>query len=80
MDTLKNLIKAIDDLPVIAKYILCIPLLDLVWAVYRLARSIVAGNTVNIVINVVILIIGIPFFWLVDLIFLLWKGQVLSLD
>lgn len=80
MDSIKNLIKTIDDLPQIIKLILCIPAVDLVWGLYRLFRSIAANNMVNIIINVVILLVGIPFFWIVDLVCLLLNGKVWSLD
>lgn len=80
MESLKKLITTIDELPMLYKFLLCIPLVDIVWTIYRTARSVVADNTVNIIINVVILIVGIPFFWLIDLICLLLNGKVWSLD
>ncbi len=79
MDALKKLIQAIDELPILFKYILCIPVLDIVWSLYRLARSIVANNTVGIVIGV-ILIFCAPFIWIADLICLLLNGKIWTMD
>lgn len=81
MDGLKKLINTIDELPMLYKYLLCIPLVSIVWSIYRLARSIVANDMVGIVVNAIIIIFSIvPFFWLIDLICLLVNGKVWSLD
>ena len=64
---MKDVIKAIDNLPWIVKLILCIPVLDIVWTVYRLIKSIDAKNTVGIVVSVILFFFA-PFVWLVDLI------------
>lgn len=65
---MKDLVKAIDNLPWLVKLILCIPVLDIVWAVYRVIRSLAAGNVLGIVLSIVLIIVGIPFLWLIDLI------------
>lgn len=72
---MKDLIKAMDNLPWIIKLILCIPALDIVWTVYRLLRSLVAGNVIAIVLSIVLFICA-PFVWLIDLICVLLKKQV----
>lgn len=77
MDSIKNLLKAIDDLPLIVKVLLC--LVDIVWGLYRLAKSIIANNTTGIIVNVLLLIFGF-FMPIVDLICLLVKGNVWSMD
>ena len=64
---MKDLIKAMDNLSWVVKLILCIPVLDIVWNVYRLLRSIDASNVLGIVLSIV-LIIGAPIVWLIDLI------------
>lgn len=72
---MKDLIKAMDNLPWIVKLILCIPALDIVWTVYRLLRSLVAGNVIAIVISIILFVCA-PFVWLIDLICVLCKKQV----
>ena len=72
---MKDLIKALDGLPLIVKLILCIPVLDIVWTVYRLARSLVAGNTLAIVLSIILFFCA-PFVWLIDLICILVSEKV----
>lgn len=75
-----ELIKAMDGLPKIVKIILAIPMLDIIWAIYRLCKSINAKNTLGIVLGIVLLIVGIPFLWLVDIITLLLMDKILWID
>lgn len=72
---MKQLVEALDNLPFIVKIILCIPVLDIVWTVYRLLRSITAGNMVGIVISIILFVCA-PFVWLIDLICVILKGKV----
>ncbi len=77
---MEKLIKAIDELPWIVKLLLCIPALDIVWAVYRLCRSLTANNTLGIVLAILCIIPGAAFVWLVDLICVLVNGKIWWLD
>ena len=76
---MKSLINAIDGLPWIVKLILCIPVLDIVWTIYRICRSVDKGNVIGIVLGVVLLFFA-PFVWLIDLICVILKGKVWWLD
>jgi len=76
---MKSFIKAIDDLPLIVKVILCIPVLDIVWTIYKLFKSIEKSNVLGIVVAVILFFFA-PFVWLVDLITLLVMGKVWWLD
>lgn len=77
---MKDLIRAIDGLPKIAKIILAIPALDIVWVIYRLLKSIDKQNTVGIVIAAALIIVGLPWLWIVDIIFLVLYDKVWWLD
>lgn len=77
---MKNFIGAMEKLPLIAKIILAIPMLDIIWVIYRLVRSIDKQNTVGIVLAVILIIFGIPFLWLIDIITILLTGNVWWLD
>ncbi|MBQ8403705.1 MAG: hypothetical protein IJX55_04675 [Clostridia bacterium] len=72
---MKDLIKAMDNLPWLVKLILCIPALDIVWTVYRLLRSLDAKNTLGIVLSIILFVFA-PFVWLIDLICVILKKQV----
>ncbi len=75
-----NITKTFDELPLIVKILLALPFLDIVWVVYRLIKSVEKKNTLGIVLAVVLLVFGIPFLWLVDIITLIVSNKVLWLD
>lgn len=65
----------IEGLPVILKLILCIPVIDVVWSVWRLMKAIAVNDPVRIVLALLFLILGIPFIWVLDLVFVLLTGN-----
>ncbi len=73
---MKDVIKTFEDLPFIVKILLCIPAVDIVWTIYRVIRSLDAKNTVAIVASIVLIVVGIPFMWLVDLICVLVNKKI----
>lgn len=77
---MKDFISAMDKLPLWAKILLAIPMLDIVWVVYRLIKSINANNTLGIVLAIILIVIGIPFLWLVDIISIIVLNKVIWLD
>ncbi|MGI6136791.1 MAG: hypothetical protein GX959_01535 [Clostridiales bacterium] len=77
---MKSFISAMDKLPKIVKIILALPFLDIVWVVYRLIKSISKKNTLGIVLAILLLIFGIPFLWLIDIITIIISDKVLWLD
>ncbi len=77
---MRDVIKFFDDLPLIVKVIFALPVLDILWAVYRLCRSINKENALGIVLAVLMLLICPAIFWLVDIITLLINGKVIWLD
>ena len=77
---MKDIIKAVDNLPLIVKIILALPGLAVVWAIYRLLRSLDKKNTLGIVLAIVLIFAGPTFFWVIDLICLLLNGKVWWID
>lgn len=77
---MKNLIKAFDDLPLIVKVILCIPMLDIVWSIYKIARSADKSNLLGIILGILTIIPGAFFIWIIDLITVLLNNKVWWLD
>ncbi len=77
---MKSFISAMDKLPKIVKIILALPFLDIIWVVYRLIKSISKKNTLGIVLAILLLIFGIPFLWLIDIITIIISDKVLWLD
>ena len=77
---MKALIKAMDNLPQLVKLILCIPAVAIVWMIYRLCRSLEKNNLVGVVLSIVLIVVGVPFMWLIDLLCILLKGNVWWID
>ena len=75
-----NFVKSMENLPLWAKIVLALPGLDIIWVIYRLAKSAEKKNTLGIVLAVVLIIVGIPFLWLVDIITLIISNYVLWID
>ncbi len=74
------MVKTFDKLPLWAKLILSLPFLDILWVIYRLCKSIDKNNMIGIVLACVLLILGIPFLWLVDLITIALYNKIIWLD
>ena len=72
---MKEFLKTMDELSFIAKLILCIPFLDIIWTVYRLVKSIDAKNNTGIIIAVIMFFFA-PLIWLVDLICVIMNKKI----
>lgn len=77
---MKDIIKAFDNLPIIVKVILALPGLDIVWAVYRLCRSIDKNNVVGIILGVLMILLCPVIVWILDIITLIAYDKVLWID
>lgn len=71
------MVKWLDSQSKLVKVILALPVLDIVWVIYRLVKSIDEKNTLGIILAIVLLVFGIPFLWLIDIITLLVMDKVL---
>ncbi len=65
---MKDVIKSFDNLPWIAKLILCLPVLDLAWAIYRIIKGASEGKTATLIAGILWIIPGSVICWVVDLI------------
>lgn len=77
---MSGLIKWFDKMPKVLKVILALPFLDIVWAVYRLCRSIRKKSVLGIVLAILLLFICPTIFWIVDIITILVGNKVLWID
>ena len=73
---LNELIRSFDSLPKIVKLILAIPALDIIWVIYRIIKSVNDNNMLGIILGVVLLFVGVPFLWLIDIICIIMKDTV----
>lgn len=65
---MKDLIKLVDDLPWIVKIILCIPALDIVWAIYRIIKGALKKDTVLLIAGIVWLVGAFSITWIFDIV------------
>ena len=77
---MKDFIKTMDNLPLLVKLILALPALDIIWNVVRLLKSVAKNNVVGIVLSLVLIFVGAPFMWLIDMICIVLKGKIWWLD
>ena len=77
---MKGLIKSFDNLPKLVKLILALPVLDIVWAIYRLCKSIDKGNLIGIILGIVLIVVCPVILWVVDIITILLTDKVLWID
>ena len=68
-------VAAMDGLPWIVKVLLCIPVLDIVWAVYRIVKGISKKDAFMVVVGVLWIIPGCVFCWIIDIICTLFLGR-----
>lgn len=77
---MKDFISTMDGLSKLAKIVLAIPFLDIIWVIYRLIRSIDKNDTLGIILAVILIIIGIPFLWLIDIVCIIINDKIWWID
>lgn len=65
---MKDLVKSFDKMPWIAKLLLCLPILNIAWAIYRIVKGSETKNTLMLVAGIFWIFLGSTVLWLVDLI------------
>ncbi len=65
---MKDLIKTVDTLPWFVKIILCIPVLDIVWAVYRILKGVDSKDTFTLVVGILWVIGACSVTWIWDMV------------
>lgn len=65
---MKDIVKAFDNLPWIAKLILCLPVLDIVWGVYRIVKGVQEKKTATLIAGILWIVPGSIICWFVDLV------------
>lgn len=74
---MNDIVKAFDSLPWIAKILLCLPVINIAWAVYRICKGVATKNTLMLVVGILWIVFGSVILWLVDLICtIVWKKPV----
>lgn len=66
---------AMDNLPWIVKLILCIPALNIVWAIYRIVKGVTTHDVLTLVFGILWIVPGSVFCWIIDLISTIAYGR-----
>lgn len=77
---MKGFIKWMNQAPKWLKIVFALPILQIIWNVYRLCRSIVKKNTLGIVLAILLILIGWSFLWILDIITIALSNKVLWID
>lgn len=72
---MKNFINSMDNLPWVLKIILCLPVLDLIWAIYRICKGVDEKSTLKIIMGILWIFIGTTVLWIVDIVCTLVKKR-----
>ena len=76
---MNELLKAVDEMPLIVKVILCLPCVDVFYGICRIVKGAVKNDLVWIVLAILTVFPGAVFIWILDLIWVLTKGHALLL-
>ena len=71
------MVKWMDNLPKWAKVVLALPCLEVVWVIYRLVKSLGKKQTLGVVLAVILIVVGLPWLWLLDIITIILLDKVL---
>ena len=71
---MKDIVKAFDKLPWLVKLLLCIPVLNIAWAIYRICKGASSKNTLMLIVGILWVFFGTTVLWIADLICtIIWK-------
>ena len=68
---MRDFCKWMEEQPKVLRIILCIFVLDISWAVYRIGRAVVNKNWVHMVLGIIWVFIGGSVAWILDLIWMI---------
>ncbi len=69
-------VKWMDDQPRIVKILFCLPIIDIIWGVYRLLGAIGNKNTLHLVLAIIWIILAGFIGWVLDLICIILTGHI----
>lgn len=73
---MSNYIKWMDENPRVIKLILCIWILDITWAVYRIGRAVSKQNWLHFVLAIIWVVAAGTVGWILDVIWIIIFGRI----
>lgn len=75
---MKGFVKWMDNAPLWLKLIFCLPVIDIIWAIYRIVKGAAYGKILTLIAGILWIILGSFILWLVDLIcIIIWRKPML---
>lgn len=68
-------IEAMNSLPWIVKILLCIPFLDIIWAVYRIIKGVEENRILVLVFGILWIFPGCAICWILDMVTTIFMGR-----
>ena len=65
---MKSFVKWMDNAPLWLKIIFALPVIDIMWAIYRIVKGAAYGKILTLIAGVLWIILGSTILWLIDLI------------
>lgn len=66
-----------DQQPKWLKALFCIPVISIIWCVYRIIKSVNLKDWLSVILASLLIFVGIIWLWLFDLLFILFKNKIL---
>ena len=77
---MEKFISEIDKLPKVMKIILCLPIIDIIWAVYRIIKGVTQNNPLLLVVGILWIVLGSTLTWVADIIGTALNGEPWLID
>ena len=77
---MEKFISEIDKLPKVVKIILCLPIIDIIWAVYRIIKGVTQNNPLLLVVGILWIVFGSTVTWVADIIGTALNGEPWLID
>lgn len=71
-----SFVKSMDGLPRIVKILLCLPIVDIIWAIYRILGAIKNGNVLRLVLGILWIAFGGTVGWILDLVWIILFNHI----
>lgn len=65
---MKSFVKWMDNAPFWLKIIFALPVIDIMWAIYRIVKGVAYGKILTLIAGILWIILGSTILWLIDLI------------
>ena len=77
---MKDFVKSMEGFPKIVKILLALPVLDVIWTVYRICRSVAKKSVLGIILGILLFLPSAVFVWILDVITIALYDRVLWID